>query len=689
MTGKVSSGSRSLRAEGKTRVCDALRRMLVLGLVSTLITLCACSGGGFNPNNNGGGVANLAVTITNVATVTSGGGQSAVRVDFTVQGEAGQTFDLLFQYFIDANMNGMRDSNEPLLNMTEASMALETQLGITSSGDLSGFSASQSMASATFLWQAGADLGFVGTAFGVVITPSNGMAGQAVVAGATTGAMTYTAGNPPATYMGSIGGAGSGNGRTDHTEALVSDLGSTAILSDNGNEVLIIGGRNSANDLSNIDRFSIDGNTQTANASGTFNSANVRREHASASFFNGTAIRVLVCGGSIAGAPTATADIYSFGPSGAESVSTTSPMNTPRRAHSACWLPDNRIFVFGGFDAANNALASAEIYDPATGSFSGLIFPMGVPARVMHTCSLLPNGMVLIAGGHDGANGALNAFLYDPRSGTWTDTGTQVDRVGHSATMLVNGICALVGGRTNAGAVLNSVTFYRTFSETDTSGTLPVGFTTVSGVNLAISRAEHGASRLGDGSLLFSGGFDGLGSTLNSSEVFIPSKFTDPAIGFFTQTNPGLVAGMDLASSRARHTQTTTATGSAAVVGGVTGTTGSNTVLDTIEVFQFQNGAPSVSNISASGSVADLTISFSLADAEGDCSFVIVRYSTDGGSSFHMATLTDFKATVNLAPGTRTVHWSASTDGVANTTGVIVEIIPVGGVIGAPARTTL
>lgn len=687
MTGMNGSVSTTGRKSNLIRLCRTPRTWLVFGLVAALFTLTACGGGGFNDNNGGGGPSTLIVTITGTSTVSSAMGDSAVKIDFTVQGDAGQAFGLLFQYFIDTNMNGVRDGGESLLNMTEVSMALESILGLTSDGDLSSFPSGQSMVSGSFLWQAGADLGFVGTSFGVVITPSTAVTGQSVTPGTTNTVITYNSGNAPASFSGSIGAGGvAGNGRAEHTGALVSDLGATAIMSDLGNEILVVGGTDGSMDLSNIDRFSVDGNTRTVNASGNFNAANVRRNHASASYFAGSAIRVLVCGGAISGTATNTADVYTFGPSGAESVSSTGAMNSARSQHSACWLPDNRIFVHGGFNAMGAAQSSAEIYNPAMGTFSALTVPGSVPARVAHTCCVLPNGQVLIAGGHNGSNVAVNAFLYDPKTDTWTDTGSQIDRVGHTATMLVNGICALIGGRTNAGATLNTATFYRTFAE---SGGIPAGFTTIAMTALSSARAEHGASRLADGSVLVSGGFGSSNSTLATSEVFIPSKFTDPAIGFFTQTNPGAVANMDLLDSRARHTQTTTASGSAAVIGGVTGTTASNTVLDTIEVFQFQNSAPSVSGITASGGLSDVSVNFSLTDAEGDCSFVILRYSTDGGVNFNFATLTDYRGTVNLAPGARTIHWNAAADGIGSLTGVTLEIIPVGGVVGAPARTTL
>src|SRR2546430_239890 len=45
-------------------------------------------------------------------------------------------------------------------------------------------------------------------------------------------------------------------------------------------------------------------------------------------------------------------------------------------------------------------------------------------ARDSHTATLLPNGMVLVAGGF-GVSGVLaSAELYDPASGTWMATGS-------------------------------------------------------------------------------------------------------------------------------------------------------------------------------------------------------------------------------------------------------------------------
>jgi len=44
-------------------------------------------------------------------------------------------------------------------------------------------------------------------------------------------------------------------------------------------------------------------------------------------------------------------------------------------------------------------------------------------ARYLHTATLLPNGKVLVAGGING-NILTSAELYDPASGTWSATGS-------------------------------------------------------------------------------------------------------------------------------------------------------------------------------------------------------------------------------------------------------------------------
>src|SRR6266513_6182385 len=98
----------------------------------------------------------------------------------------------------------------------------------------------------------------------------------------------------------------------------------------------------------------------------------------------------------------------------------TGSLATARTNTTATLLPNGKVLVAGGTNIDSN-LASAELYDPASGSWTAT-GSLGT-ARQGHTATLLPNGKVLVAGGGS-SNGILtSAELYDPASGTWSATG--------------------------------------------------------------------------------------------------------------------------------------------------------------------------------------------------------------------------------------------------------------------------
>ena len=95
-----------------------------------------------------------------------------------------------------------------------------------------------------------------------------------------------------------------------------------------------------------------------------------------------------------------------------------SPMLTPRVLHTATLLPSGKVLVAGGVVTNRLALrtSSAELYDPATGSWTATA-PMSV-ARINHTATLLPNRRVLVAGGSAEPAAPCSSELYDPATGT-------------------------------------------------------------------------------------------------------------------------------------------------------------------------------------------------------------------------------------------------------------------------------
>jgi hypothetical protein len=122
--------------------------------------------------------------------------------------------------------------------------------------------------------------------------------------------------------------------------------------------------------------------------------------------------RVLIAGGTN-GAPLSSALV--FDPA-TNSFSSTGigAMGTARQAPAAAALPGGRVLISGGvFDESlGGYLASAEVFDPATNSFSSAgIGAMGT-ARTGAVAAPLPDGRVLVAGGFDGSTRFSSAEIF-------------------------------------------------------------------------------------------------------------------------------------------------------------------------------------------------------------------------------------------------------------------------------------
>jgi Galactose oxidase, central domain/Kelch motif len=134
---------------------------------------------------------------------------------------------------------------------------------------------------------------------------------------------------------------------------------------------------------------------------------------------------------------------------------TTGSMIVARTGHTLTTLPDGRVLAAGGTagGSGGRSLASAELYDPATGTWS-MTGSMG-GARAYHTATPLADGRVLVAGGVavDGANPLASAEIFDPTTGTWAPTGNMGEaRWLHAAARLDDARVMVVGHGHLAGS---------------------------------------------------------------------------------------------------------------------------------------------------------------------------------------------------------------------------------------------
>ena len=197
--------------------------------------------------------------------------------------------------------------------------------------------------------------------------------------------------------------------------------------------------------------------------------------------------------------------------------SATGNMSVPRQAHTAALLPSGKVLISGGSSGYNGSvLASAELYDPGSGSFTAT-GDMTMP-RLNHTATLLPDGKVLIAGGQ--TNRAYppavlrSAELYDPATGTFTATVDMASgRGGHSATLLADGTVLIAGGADFDGVniFLSGAEIYdpvkRAFRAT---GSMMTG------------RAGPSAALLPNGKVLIAAGHNGDDGPITSVEIYDP-----------------------------------------------------------------------------------------------------------------------------------------------------------------------
>ncbi len=129
----------------------------------------------------------------------------------------------------------------------------------------------------------------------------------------------------------------------------------------------------------------------------------------------------------------------------------TGSLATDRFGQDAVRLSDGRVLVAGGqhwfVGKPGVPLASAEIYDPATGRWHETHAPLHF-ARDRPTLTLLPGGTVLVAGGQNGTAEPGQAEVFDPATETFTllPAALVTPRMAHCAAALPGGSVLLTGG---------------------------------------------------------------------------------------------------------------------------------------------------------------------------------------------------------------------------------------------------
>jgi Galactose oxidase, central domain len=227
--------------------------------------------------------------------------------------------------------------------------------------------------------------------------------------------------------------------------------------------------------------------------------------------------------------------------------SATGNMTAFRGGHTATLLTTGKVLVAGGADQdpTGTGLASAELYDPSTGTFTQT-GNMAV-GRFLHTATPLQTGKVLIVGGAltSTSDPVATAEIYDPATGIFTMTGAMATaREQHTATLLANGRVLIVGGTTSTGT--GDLHPTATVEVYDPS----TGSFSVTG-SMIEARSLHTATLLPSGKVLVAGG----GDDNSTAEVY------DPATGAFSITG-----GMEI--GRSGHTATLLPNGSVLVAGG-------------------------------------------------------------------------------------------------------------------------
>jgi hypothetical protein len=241
---------------------------------------------------------------------------------------------------------------------------------------------------------------------------------------------------------------------TANAPLLARSGGHTATLLADGT-VLIAGGVNSNGVVSSEAEIYNPAN-QTFTAVGPMGHA--RYQHTATLLANG---KVLIAGGT-----DNSAELYD---PVAQTFTPTGNLNTARLNPSATLLANGEVLVAGGLSNNNTgSFNTAELYNPAAATFTLTNGTLNT-ARGAHTATLLPDGTVLLAGGFNcpppscGNDILATAEVYNPASGTFTNTGSLITGRWQDAAIALNdGTVLVAGGFGNGNFLASTERYYST-----------------------------------------------------------------------------------------------------------------------------------------------------------------------------------------------------------------------------------
>lgn len=249
-------------------------------------------------------------------------------------------------------------------------------------------------------------------------------------------------------------------------------------------------------------------------------------------------------------------------------------MTSARGGHTATILPNFKVFIAGGKNERGSILASTEVYDPTTETFSPGT-KMSIP-REGHAAASLADGKILIAGGATRGGIPLSSCeVYDYETEKFTTRGSMhARRVRPTAIVLRDGRVLLIGGQ-NGSQPLDSAETYD----------LLTGKWKLVG-KMSFARVGHTATLLADGRVLVVGGTGNQHSVLASAEIF------DPKSNQFSRSG-------DLHQARSMQTDALLPDGNVLIAGGA-GDTKATVPLASTELFD-----PATNSFSVSGSMTE------------------------------------------------------------------------------------